>query len=347
MSPFKSIKGRALGKLLEGYKSSDIGKGFGSGDGGSSKITSATGGTKTFYTQGNKIWTVHEFTSTGPSSFTVENGSSDEVRVLVVGGGGGGGGGCPGGSGGGGSGAVIHRDDVSFAPGTYTLNIGTGGSGQPNTGNTPGGFGGDTTLNHRDGTFTALGGGGGHSGNSYDGTTAVGSSGGGVGGNGGSVNNKRGVDRGTVATGVDDISPPTGFGGAGGTGTPGQHYKSAGGGGAGGNGADHGTSHGTSDSSGHGGAAFQTLIKGPANPLYVGAGGGGGYGREGNGFNETGGNGGNGGGHGGNSPQQNPPAGSNATGYGSGGGGHGYHAPGGCGGSGSGYQGIVIISYSN
>lgn len=36
MSPFKSIKGRALGKMLEGYKSSDIGKGFGSGGGGSS-----------------------------------------------------------------------------------------------------------------------------------------------------------------------------------------------------------------------------------------------------------------------------------------------------------------------
>jgi hypothetical protein len=34
MSPFKSIKGRSLGKLLEGYKSSDIGKGFGSGDDG-------------------------------------------------------------------------------------------------------------------------------------------------------------------------------------------------------------------------------------------------------------------------------------------------------------------------
>ena len=31
MSPFKSSKGRTLGKLLEGYKSSDIGKGFGSG----------------------------------------------------------------------------------------------------------------------------------------------------------------------------------------------------------------------------------------------------------------------------------------------------------------------------
>ena len=35
MSPFKSSAGRALGKMLEGYKSSDIGKGFGSGDGGS------------------------------------------------------------------------------------------------------------------------------------------------------------------------------------------------------------------------------------------------------------------------------------------------------------------------
>ena len=33
MSPFKSIKGRALGKMLEGFKSSDIGKGFGSGGG--------------------------------------------------------------------------------------------------------------------------------------------------------------------------------------------------------------------------------------------------------------------------------------------------------------------------
>ena len=47
MSPFKSIKGRALGKLLEGYKSSDIGKGFGSGDGGGGSVSgpySATGG---------------------------------------------------------------------------------------------------------------------------------------------------------------------------------------------------------------------------------------------------------------------------------------------------------------
>ena len=35
MSPFKSIAGRALGKLIEGYRSSDIGKGFGSGGSGS------------------------------------------------------------------------------------------------------------------------------------------------------------------------------------------------------------------------------------------------------------------------------------------------------------------------
>ena len=35
MSPFKSIKGRALGKLLEGYQTSTLGQGFGSGGGGS------------------------------------------------------------------------------------------------------------------------------------------------------------------------------------------------------------------------------------------------------------------------------------------------------------------------
>ena len=34
MSPFKSVKGRALGKLLEGYQTSTLGLGFGSGDGG-------------------------------------------------------------------------------------------------------------------------------------------------------------------------------------------------------------------------------------------------------------------------------------------------------------------------
>ena len=36
MSPFKSIKGRALGKLLEGYQTSTLGQGFGSGGGSSS-----------------------------------------------------------------------------------------------------------------------------------------------------------------------------------------------------------------------------------------------------------------------------------------------------------------------
>ena len=34
MSPLKSVKGRALGKLLEGYQTSTLGQGFGSGDGG-------------------------------------------------------------------------------------------------------------------------------------------------------------------------------------------------------------------------------------------------------------------------------------------------------------------------
>ena len=50
MTPFKSSKGRSLGKLLEGYKSSDIGKGFG---GGGATIKVFSGGTKI---------TVNEFT---------------------------------------------------------------------------------------------------------------------------------------------------------------------------------------------------------------------------------------------------------------------------------------------
>ena len=39
MSPFKSVKGRALGKLLEGYQTSTLGQGFGSGGGDSGGIS--------------------------------------------------------------------------------------------------------------------------------------------------------------------------------------------------------------------------------------------------------------------------------------------------------------------
>ena len=59
MSPFKSIKGRALGKLLEGYKSSDIGKGFGAGSSGPGE--KATGGTKIEDVNGYTYHVFNEF----------------------------------------------------------------------------------------------------------------------------------------------------------------------------------------------------------------------------------------------------------------------------------------------
>ena len=44
MAPFKSSAGRSLGKLIEGFKSSTIGQGFGSGGAGGGGLT-VTGGT--------------------------------------------------------------------------------------------------------------------------------------------------------------------------------------------------------------------------------------------------------------------------------------------------------------
>ena len=79
MSPFKSSKGRSLGKLIEGFKSSTIGQGFGSGDGGG--IT--TGGTESEH-GGYKY---HTFKESG--NFVV--GSVSQIDILAVGGGGAGG----------------------------------------------------------------------------------------------------------------------------------------------------------------------------------------------------------------------------------------------------------------
>ena len=83
MTPFKSIKGRALGKLLEGYKSSDIGKGFGAG-GASVK---ATGGTK-INVNGFTYHVFNEFSGTSNMDFTANQDLTCDW--LVVGGGGGG-----------------------------------------------------------------------------------------------------------------------------------------------------------------------------------------------------------------------------------------------------------------
>ena len=77
MSPFKSIKGRALGKLLEGYQTSTLGQGFGSGGGGD------TGGItdiETINTQGSWAFLPNEDSYTsGGGQRTHYNGARHKV----------------------------------------------------------------------------------------------------------------------------------------------------------------------------------------------------------------------------------------------------------------------------
>ena len=137
MTPFKSITGRALGKLLEGYKSSDIGKGFG---GGGLSIQAVGGDT---VKAGG--YTYHIFTDNG--SFQVIDPSFDKViNYVVVAGGGGGGSGNTGngsnhysGSGAGAGGVRIGTASIS-GEGTYTVTVGNGGNGNNTSpgGPTPG-----------------------------------------------------------------------------------------------------------------------------------------------------------------------------------------------------------------
>ena len=88
MSPFKSITGRALGKLLEGYKSSDIGKGFGSGGGG---LYTASGGTVEL---GYAYDARKYFAFIAPGAFLITGSGTKSFDILVVGGGGQGGSFC-------------------------------------------------------------------------------------------------------------------------------------------------------------------------------------------------------------------------------------------------------------
>jgi len=168
MSPFKSSAGRALGKMLEGFKSSDIGKGFGSGGGSTGPFT-ATGGEKIYAPDGN---TYHVFKHPGNNSdgasapfFFEASGSPGVIEFLLVGAGGGGG--WDVGGGGGGGGVVVNNPVATWTidAGSYAVTVGQGGAG--GNGPTPnelkrGVNGGSSTLTLPTvGQITALGGGGG------------------------------------------------------------------------------------------------------------------------------------------------------------------------------------------
>ena len=80
MAPFKSSAGRSLGKLIEGFKSSTIGQGFGSGDG--SAVT-ATGGS---LIDDGDHW-INIFTTVGQSSYVLTcppNGVDVDILMATV-----------------------------------------------------------------------------------------------------------------------------------------------------------------------------------------------------------------------------------------------------------------------
>ena len=193
-------------------------------------------------------YTVHYFTSTGNSTFTVTKGG--EVEYLIVAGGGGGGSRRGGGGGAGG----LLTGTVNVTPQPYTIDVGTGGLGlvtdtsnniiqQRSDGGNSSAFG-----------LTAIGGGaGGH----Y--TIANARSGGsGAGGSGSSR--------------TDGASGTAGQGNSGGNGVSDEQI--GGGGGGAGSAGKNGFGGGSSGKPGDGGIGISSLITGTAQ-FFAGGGGGG------------------------------------------------------------------------
>jgi hypothetical protein len=328
-----------------------LGGGVGSNLSGGAAPIQASGGTKT--TSG--VYTIHTFTSN--DNFVVSSGSGT-VDVLVIGGGGGGGkdhytGGSGGyngrGTGGGGAGTLKYFTGLPLEPGTYPATIGNGGQGAPNPNQDYVGNDGQTTsFGASPLPFHVVSPGGGGGGGSGPGPNYAGRPGGSSGGS----SNGQDSPAGTAATGhpqgVDQVSPPIGWGNKGGNGIPSEPYSEGGGGG----GAGAAGNNGGGNPRGDGGVGATYTISG-SPVMYAGGGGAGGRGGSGNG-GETGGvwNGSSvesggplaGAGAGGSSPGGD---GSNASANtGSGGGGAGTNPPTSTAGTGgNGGSGIVIVRY--
>jgi hypothetical protein len=269
------------------------------------RSASATGGAIT-YSNG---YTIHTFTTTGSTTFTVPTGGLN-IDYLVVAGGGGGAcevyGGC--GGGGGGAGGML-TGSTSLVASVITITVGAGGGGGTGTSSNASNSG--TSGNNSSLAYVAI---------------AIGGGGGGAqpnqpkGGNGGSGG----------GAALDTSAGGTGTAGQGNNGgsTSGGHDGGAGGGGAGQVGANN-----SAESGANGGNGLSSSINFTAT-TYAGGGGGGGYKTAG------GGGGTGGGGNGGNAS-----VGSNGTANtgGGGGGGGGVGAYGNAGGTGG--SGIVIIRY--
>jgi len=304
----------------------------------------------------------HTFNS--PGAFTVSSGSKS-IEVLVVAGGGGGGshnnGGTDGGGGGGGGGVVLATN-FPIAPGTYNVNVGTGGPGgasntnnntQPPGASRPAPYSGDQGRTGGDSVFgasspnlfklTAKGGGGGGSGPNA-GNQDNGGSGGGA-GSGGNPFTPGGAQIQTPQN-PGHLGSLLQYGNAGGNCPASPEFLGAGGGGAGSAGGNGGPG-----APGRGGDAVLLPVAWDAptiglpglNPVsrYFGAGGSGG--RQANVTNSpvSGGTGGGGAGAGG----PGSPAGTGAANGSGGGGGAGTPSSQTAGAAGG--AGLVVIRYQS
>lgn len=179
MAPFKSSAGRSLGKLLEGYKSSTIGQGFGSGGSGGG-VFLATGGNETV--ADGKRFHVYNSLPGNAQTFEVLGGEKEVKFILVAGGGSG----CGGYGGGGAGGGIVYSESLPVSTGTYTCVIGAGGA-APESNHRAGNSGADSSFTGNALNLNAKGGGGGGLGTSAG---ATGGCGGGGGSSGGGTTNQ-------------------------------------------------------------------------------------------------------------------------------------------------------------
>ena len=316
----------------------------------------ATGGIISDYTEGNKVYRAHVFTSSGIFDVSAIGDYPADVEYLVVAGGGAGGGVQPGalyhGAGGGGGAGGLRTNlsghplagsafPVSTSPGAYTVTVGAGGGVYHGAG--------ANGSNSVFGPITSDGGGGGAGGVNSPQVAGDGGSGGGA-----SRENTTAGDGNTPP-----VSPSQGNDGG---------SASGGGDGGGGGGAGNAGRSSTSNTNGgDGGAGVQVLIAGPPTTQGIGGpgpssnyqyfAGGGGAGMGGNPENYTFGIGGAwngssasgspqaGGGNGGNVPNNPGNAGTSNTGGGGGGAGANPSGESPNTNGGNGGSGIVIVRY--
>ena len=223
----------------------------------------ATGGSISDVNISGVDYRVHSFTSTGTSTFSVQNiGTNGQVEVLIVAGGGSGSGST---SGGGGAGGLLQQT-VSIAPQNYSVVVGAGGAAPATQ------VFGNNGQNSSAFNLTAVGGG---RGGGTSGSSQANPNSGGSGGGGGRYDN-----RGSCA----GASGTSGQGNSGGS-CFNDTNPGGGGGGAGGAGGNA-----TSSQSGNGGPGLSINFDGTTK-FYAAGGGGGSSGTRGTGGSGIGGNG--------------------------------------------------------